>query len=389
MLALGLLLSLSLHLGKIRFTEKVSVQPVDSHDAKPETNDNKSEAELLFEGNKNAQIAIAAKVVADIERGFNADSFQTGNARFDGEWAAGSYQMGVFGLGQVILTHPELKDEYVPAMTRSLERLLTPEINRFGTEAWNESGLSALASDNGHAYLGYTNLALSMLRLVEPNNSLIATNDELTNAFVRRLSAAPYGLVETYPEEAYPVDVAAAIASISLYDRATGKSHEPLVTKLIAQFQQHSIDLETGLVFQAVSANSGAVVDRPRASGTALSAYFLSFADLQITKRLFQPISDYQRVNIAGFTGIREYLKGEEGTGDIDSGPLTLGASPSATLFSIGGARLIGDRALYQSLYDTVQFFEQYSGESPDTTLIESPLGHSMLLAMLTATSSQ
>ena len=130
--------------------------------------------------------------------------------------------------------------------------------------------------------------------------------------------------------------LAAAIASISLYDKATGENHKALLTELVSQFQQYSVDPKTGLVFQSVDFSSGTAVDEPRASGTALSAYFLSFVDAEALEALFTSVSESQRVNLAGFVGIKEYPKGQEGPSDIDSGPLTLGASPSATLFSTG-----------------------------------------------------
>lgn len=387
MLLLGAIAPFVLYLNNSRETTSRTPQaPIQSSEENPAPTALVSEAEALFEGDRAAQQALAAEVIEDIQRGISAEDFNTGSARFDGEWAVGSYQMAVLGLGQVILTHHELRDDYLPMMAQSIDRLLAPTMNAFGTEAWGEEGLATLESANGHAYLGYTNLALSMLRLHQPDTPFAQINDQLTEAFVRRLEAAPHGIIETYPQEAYPADLAAVVASIGLYDRATGKDHQPLLDSLLRQFQQNWVDSETGLVFQAVNAASGIPTDVPRASGTVLSAYFLSFVDADLAQALFNSVVDSQKVEFSGLVGIREYPVGQEGAGDVDSGELIQGISPSATAFALGGARLVGDRVLYETIYDTIQIL----GTSPieatqGATLLDSPLSRAILLAMLTA----
>ncbi len=321
----------------------------------------------------------------DIQQGIKPEQFKTGNRRFDGEWAIGTYQMAVMGLGQMVLAHPELREAYLPTIEQCVERLLQPEAIAFGTEAYGENGLATLNSANGHAYLGYVNLALSMLRRLEPNNRFAAVNDRLTEALARRLKAAPYGLIETYPDEAYPADNAAVLASIALYDQATGKDHASLLSTLTQQFKQRYVDDKTGLVVQSVEARSGRMVDRPRSSGTALSAYFLVGVDPALAQSLFQAVRQ-QKVDISGFVGIREYPAGAAGAGDIDSGTLMFGVSPAATSFAIGPSRLFQDQELYTNLYRTVNFFRN-NLPVPERTadLADSPLQHATLLAMLTA----
>jgi hypothetical protein len=47
---------------------------------------------------------------------------------------------------------------------------------------------------------------------------------------------------------------------------------------------------------------------------------------------------------------VREFPRGTNGTGDVDSGPLVFGASLSATVVTIGAARVQGDDALATAL---------------------------------------
>ncbi|NEQ46060.1 MAG: hypothetical protein F6K00_21975 [Leptolyngbya sp. SIOISBB] len=345
-----------------------------------------SELDTFDQEDFQLQQVLAAKVINDINQGISTDSFNTGNARYDGEWALGSYQMAALGLGQFIQAYPEFRDEYLPVIQRCAERITSEEINAFGTAAWGEEGINSLSSENGHAYLGYVNLALSMLRLHEKDNNFAEINDQLTETFVRRLKSSNQSIFETYPNETYPADLAAVIASIGLYEQATGLNYEDFLAGLIFQFQQNFVDPQTGLVFQAVDASSGNPVDAPRASGTALSAYFMSFVSSELSKTLFLNVAKNQKVQVSGFTGIREYPEGQTGEGDIDSGTLVSGVSPSATAFTIGGARLFGERELSQELYKTINFFgKSPMGEMNGISLLESPLGNAILLAMLTA----
>jgi hypothetical protein len=339
----------------------------------------------LFLGDLPAQKPIAAIVLRDIQQGIKPEQFKTGNPRFDGEWTIGTQQMAVMGLGQMVLAHPELRETYLPSIEQCVEQLLQPGTVAFGTEAYGENGLVALNSAEGHAYLGYVNLALSMLRIIEPNNRFAAVHDRLTGALVRRLQAAPYGLIETYPNEAYPADNAAVIASIALSDRATGKNHQSLLSTLTEQFKQRYVDAKTGMVFQSAEAISGRLIDQPRASGTALSAYFLAFVDPPLAKQLFQAVIK-QKVDISGFVGIREYPQGQAGSGDIDSGTLMFGVSPAATSFTIASSRLFQEQELYGNLYRTIDFFSKNLPSDQKTAdLADSPLKHATLLAMLTA----
>jgi hypothetical protein len=108
-----------------------------------------SPEDALFRGDVAAQTPIAAIVLRDIQQGIKPEKFKTGNRRFDGEWAIGTYQMAVMGLGQMILAHPELRAAYLPTIEQCVERLLQPEAIAFGTEAYGENGLAALNSAEG------------------------------------------------------------------------------------------------------------------------------------------------------------------------------------------------------------------------------------------------
>lgn len=344
------------------------------------------DAEALFAGDLEAQRALARGVVDDLEGGVSAASFHTGSPRFDGEWTLGTYQMAALGLAQIALAHPELKDELTPSIEASVERLLAPETTAFGAEAWGAAPLDDLASDRGHAYLGYVNLALGMLRVVAPKNRFVGLHDRITAALARRLARAPHGLIETYPGEAYPADVASVIGSIGLHDSAAGSDHQALLEAWTATFRARWIDPASGMLFQSGDPRTGEPRGPARASHTALAVYALSFARPDLSRDLFQALQRSQRASFLGFGAIREDAPGHAGSADIDSGPVVLGVSVSATGFALAGARIHGDHALYTGLYRTADLFgvPQKRGDGR-RFLSGGPLGDAILLAMLTA----
>jgi hypothetical protein len=330
-------------------------------------------------------VAFARGVAHDVTSGVSAASFHTGSARFDGEWAFGTFLMATLGLGQVVLGHPEERAHFLPAMRQSAARLTQNQTNAFGTEAWGNVGLETLAEGHGHGYLGYANLALSMLRLIEPNTPQAQVNDELTEALAQRLAQAPHGLFETYPGEAYPPDISMVAGSIALHDCALGLSERPFMPAWRRTFARY-VDPDSGLLYQAADAATGTPLGPPRGSGTAIAAYSLAFADRALSAHLYAGLRR-QAVNLLGFGMMREYPAGHVGSGDIDSGPVLFGVGVSATGFALAAARLHRDDALFTRLYRTAELFGVPLGDSTSRHFMSGgPLGNAILLAMTTAT---
>lgn len=338
----------------------------------------------LWKDDLASQDALAREVDAYVTSGVAASAFHTGSARFDGEWAFGTFTMAALGLGQVALAHAERAGTYAPAMETCAAQLVSRETNAFGTEAWGDFGFDGLPGGRGHAYLGYSNLALSMIRLLHPDTPHAKLHDDLTEALARRLAAAPHALFETYPGEAYPADVAMVAGSIALHDCATGAPERAFFPTWREAFSRW-IDPATGLLHQAGAWETGLPAGPPRASGTALAAFALSFLDRDLSRRLFEGLRRSQ-TGALGFGAILEYGSGPGGQGDIDSGPVVLGMGVSATGFTLSTAKLFADEALFTGLYRTADLFGVPVHRPGGTRFMSGgPLGNAVLLAMTTA----
>ncbi|MVU76866.1 hypothetical protein GPX89_06360 [Nocardia sp. ET3-3] len=305
----------------------------------------------------------------------------------DGMYGLLAHQMTAQGLAQVVLAHPDWRDRYAPIATRAAAKTLRPELREAFTAAWHgEDGLTVLDGPHGHAYLSYPALALGMARLVDPAfpAQLAAQQDALVASYERRLLASPTALLETLPGEAYPTDVAAVAAAIAVHGRATGADHSAVLAHWARQVRAGQIDRATGLVWQRVGVD-GRAHDAPRASGTGLAAYFAGFADRGIARELASGFFRQER-NIFGFSAIHEYGKGYDGAGDIDSGPVVLGISVSATAFALAPARAFGRRDIFTRVYRTVDLTGSPLRSGNRVRFANGgAIGNALLLAFLTS----
>ncbi len=345
----------------------------------------------LYEGKTAPQLALANGLENWTTTDLDRTAFATGSARFDGEWLFGTYTMTAMGLGQVALAQPELRDTLQPGMLQCLRSVLKPRTRAFDRTAWGNDPITSLDDLDSHhaAFLGYYNLALSLYCYVfQPpaDDQMRQLNERITAALAHRLEQSKLLMLQTYPDEVYPVDNSAVIASIGLHTRAGGRDCRGLVRRWSANCRRMYVDPRTGLLIQAVHPLNGEAIDAPRGSGTALAVYFLYFADPELSKDLFGALQRELFGTVNGFGAVREYPAGHNGSGDIDSGPIVFGYGASATGFTIAGCRLHGDFQNFRKLYATAHLWGAPVTRDKRTNWVSGgPIGDAILFAMLTA----
>lgn len=345
------------------------------------------DANRWLRGDPVLQASLAQELIAFELRDDVARHKSTKN-RFAGEWALVTHQMTALGLAQLCLAHPEWKERYVPMLSRAAQKSFLPEMRDFGTRAWHgEDALESLDGTHGHAYLSYAALAVGMARLLDPNfpKSIADRHDALIAAYERRLLASATGLIDTYPGEAYPTDVAAVAAAIAVHGRVTGVSHHRVLAHWAERVKRVQIDAASGLVIQRMGASSGKPHDAPRGSGTGLAAYFAGFADRRTAQLLADGLFKHEST-FFGFGAIREYASGHHGRGDVDSGPVIFGVSVSATGFALAPARAFGKEDSFERIYRTTHLFGMpFSSAGRTRFTTGGPIGNALLLAFLTS----
>lgn len=342
-------------------------------------------ADAAFDGASPEVSRLADSVDGWTRDAVTESQFRTGSRRFDQEWYYGTYMMAAMAFGQLAAQRPEERAARIAAMERCIDALLAPRGRAFDAEGWGEDPIDSLAGPHGHAaYLGYTNLAISLHRSLVPGSRYDAIGARITEALARRVEASPSALVETYPGVTFPVDTAAVVGSIGLADRASGGDHRAAMAKYVAAIRAHF--MVDGLLVQ-IAAPDGAHLDAARGSGTALASYFVSFADVDLARDLWTGAKRALYTDVAGFGALREYPQGASGGGDIDSGPIVLGLGVAASGFAMAPARMFGDREAFAGLWATAHLFgAPYDDGKTRTHLTGGPIGDAILLAMMTAT---
>ncbi|WP_394826220.1 hypothetical protein [Pendulispora albinea] len=353
-------------------------------------------ADAWYRGDATVQGQLAEDLVT-FER--DDDTIREGNEppenRFAGEWALVTHQMTALGLAQVVALHPERKAAYVPVITRASIKTFLPEMRDFGTKAWHgEDAMKSLEGSHGHAYLAYSALALGVARSLDPSfpADVAKQHDALIAAYEKRLLASPTGLIETYPNEAYPTDVAAVAAAIAVHGRATGARHERVLAHWADKVRTTQLDRDSGFVIQRMGAHDAKAHDLPRGSGTGLAAYFAGFADRSVARRLAEGLFRHT-TGIWEFGAVEEYVDGPvepgqitRGFGDVDSGPVLFGVSVAATGFTLAPARAFGQKDVFVRLFRTTALFGiPYTSGTRGRFLTGGPIGNALLLAMLTS----
>lgn len=160
---------------------------------------------------------------------------------------------------------------------------------------------------SGYAYLAYPALAIGMARLLDPSfpPSIAREHDALVAAYERRLIDSATGVIETYPNEAFPTDVAAVAGAIAIHGRATGVDHTRVLAHWSERVFTRQIDPKSGLVIQRMGALDGTPHDAPRGSGTGLAAYFTGFASRAVAERLTESLLRHEST-LAGFARGRQ-----------------------------------------------------------------------------------
>ncbi len=357
------------------------------------------DAGMWLAGDLEPALALSDAVASDLHAGTLAGSGPLGlspqSPRFDGEWRFGTYAMAAVGHAQVGLRHPSLAPLMAQRTAEAIDVLLESESWRFDESVWGDQALLHLDQDtvggrrHEHAVLGYLGVALGLERRLSPDGPHAALHDRLVAALTRRLAdrhSAGVPILETYPGEGYPVDHAAVLAAISLHAAATGQPEPAWLDAHIDAWARAFLD-ERGLLVQIVDPVTGEPLQPGRGSGSALAAWFLGFSRPALSARLSAAIREELGDSIFGMGVVREYAPatcaaGHPCRGDVDSGPLIMGASISATGFSLGSALRLGDAVWLESLWRTASTFGQPGADGAFAA--GGSLGNAIMLAMLT-----
>lgn len=299
---------------------------------------------------------------------------------FDGEWLLVEHSFSIAAATNLAFRHPEQAQARRAEVKRWVDSMLKDDVRAFDHSKWREDALTSLDGHHGHVgYLGHLSWALGASCLIGNDEHPLAR--PVARALRRRFDASPTALIETYPAETYVPDNVVAIAGLSLLDVCRGESTS---SKTIARFlevmRRERLDPKTGVLVFAPG-------QLGRGSGAAWMAYFLTFIDEDFaraqTAALFREFG--VELPFGGFA-IREWPRGVDRGGDVDSGPLLFGLSPSATGFALAGAAFFSNTERLHQLLVPAEVVGTSIGFGHRRYLFAPLVGDAIVLATRTAT---
>ena len=150
-----------------------------------------------------------------------------------------------------------------------------------------------------------------------------------------------------------PMDAIVGAAALRLHDHLLPPKYADLLTEwkrsAIAQY-----DPTYQLLPHQVPPPAGAY-QMPRAIAQSVVCRFAYEIDPLWGREMYDRYRQYYFKMPLGIPGMREYPKGVNKLGDVDSGPLFLGLSASASAITIGTAQVYGDTDLAAALMNSAE----------------------------------
>jgi hypothetical protein len=225
---------------------------------------------------------------------------------------------------------------------------------------------AALVADPNHAgwvrqhwgdrYLEEENLFYRMLLISALTSYQKLSGDKRYEPLLRsqaeslatELDASPYGLLDDYPGQCYPVDIVPAIAAIRRADTVLGTDHTEFAARAIRGFQDTRLDTNTGLPAYVVTSRNGIARDSARGVGLSFMLIWAPEIWPETARQWYRKYCDRFWQEGRWFAGFREFPHdidvGWLNMTDVDAGPVVFGYGTAASAFGVGAVRAMGDR---------------------------------------------
>ena len=211
-----------------------------------------------------------------------------------------------------------------------------------------KAGFGTIAAlDGGTFYRGWRLLlAAEYTRLRGAGaDALLADAQEVVQA----LDDSPTGVPASYPNGYWPCDAVVAMAAVVRAHQVTGRPLDAALPKKWLDRLDAARDPATGLLAHRIDA-TGDVLDGARGSSQSIVQTFWPSLDESGAAGEWERFRGVFVTREAGLVGVREHPVGDPSPGDVDSGPLILGVSASASAVTLAAARANGDAELAASL---------------------------------------
>ncbi len=203
---------------------------------------------------------------------------------------------------------------------------------------------------HGAFHAGWTLLLAVQNARLSTDRAAVEDVRRRARALLAAFAASNTGLLESYPGQTWPCDSVVAMAALHEAARLVQLGGLQSTTqRWLAQLDAVR-DPATGLLAHRTTP-SATVLAGPRATSQSIvQAFWPSIVGAEAARAEWSTYVETFVDRRLGVVGVREYPPGVAGVGDIDSGPLLLGLSASASVVTLAAARAHGDQALATDL---------------------------------------
>ncbi|TDC86583.1 hypothetical protein E1292_47770 [Nonomuraea deserti] len=255
----------------------------------------------------------------------------------------------LYGLSWVELGTREPPGERAEALREArwaLERLDSP--------AGRAPFSAGLVPPHGVFYRGWSNWLRGGVLSLQPEGrrdpAELRRFEAGSAAIGAAFGAATSPFLEAYPGQAWPVDSTVAVASLRLHDALLPPRFGRTVHDWLREVRER-LDPRTGLLPHRADPVTGEPAEVARGTSQSMIQRFLVDIDPAFAAEQYTRFRDRYVVTPLGLgPAVREYPEGLDGPADVDSGPLPLGVSLSATAVTLGAAQVHGDAPLAEAL---------------------------------------
>lgn len=218
----------------------------------------------------------------------------------------------------------------------------------------------SLLPEHGVYYFGWKNYLLSKIFQLDTtfhgSDILISQFKYDCKQFIEQISIEERPYLESYIGLTWPADMVVSMVAVSNSNKLFSLGYEQIIKQWIEKTKLN-LDPNTGLVPHCVDSKTNKMMEGARGSSSSLILRLLHEIDPSYSNELYPSYKNHLHSSFFGVPFIREYPKGQNGIGDIDSGPVIFGIGFAGTIVSIGSYSLHNDADLSRYQYNIIHTF--------------------------------
>ncbi|MCE5323236.1 hypothetical protein LLG46_07965 [bacterium] len=202
-------------------------------------------------------------------------------------------------------------------------------------------------------------MMLASRRMVEEKPAYKPLLQNRISNMTVQMSKSPVLSAESYPNECWLFCNTIALASIRMADVLDGTDHSEFLASWLRLAKAKLIDRKTGILISAFSVNGQPAECGFGAEGSSIwmACNMLQIVDDDFAHQQYRLAKKALSANVLRFGYAREWPRGNNGSLDIDSGPIAplLNISPSSTGLAAIGAAAFDDDDYFRGIFASIE----------------------------------